>query len=177
MKYLLFALAVTIVYGQDSITTRDVLSIEKIVGLQFNEAKRESLLNDARDQLNAYISLRSIPLPNSIVPSIQFNPIPMGTTFAKGKSRVIPAGVMLRPMPSTLDSLAFFSVGELGHLIQTRKVTSEQLTRMYLARIKKYGPMLECIVTVTESLAISQARRADSEIASGISLSITMRQS
>jgi Asp-tRNA(Asn)/Glu-tRNA(Gln) amidotransferase A subunit family amidase len=167
MKYILFVLLVSFSHGQDSITTRDVLSFEKIIGLQFNEAERESLLHDAQDQLDAYTLLRSIPLPNNIVPSIQFNPIPMGMAFPKGKSKFVPAGVTPRPMPSLIDSLAFFSVGELGQLITSRKVTSEQLTRMYLERIKKYGPLLECIITVTESLAIAQARQADKEIASG----------
>lgn len=167
MRIFLLILLISFAHSQDSITTRDVLSFEKIIGLQFNEAKRESLLNDAQDQLEAYTTLRSIPLPNHVVPSIQFNPIPIGMTFGKGKSTFVPSGVSFRPIPSSMESLAFFSVGELGHFIKSRKVTSVQLTRMYLERIRKYGPMLECIITVTESLAIAQAQQADREIAAG----------
>jgi Asp-tRNA(Asn)/Glu-tRNA(Gln) amidotransferase A subunit family amidase len=38
---------------------------------------------------------------------------------------------------------------------------------MYLGRLKKYGPKLECVITLTEDLALEQARRADAEIAAG----------
>ncbi|MGH7457039.1 MAG: amidase, partial [bacterium] len=58
-------------------------------------------------------------------------------------------------------------VGDLAELIRTRRVTSTQLTQMYLDRLKKYGPKLECVVTLTEERALEQARRADEEIAAG----------
>jgi Asp-tRNA(Asn)/Glu-tRNA(Gln) amidotransferase A subunit family amidase len=69
--------------------------------------------------------------------------------------------------PANLDALAFASVGELAELIRTRKITSTQLTKMYLERLKKYGPKLECVVSLTEELALKQAQRADQEIAAG----------
>jgi Asp-tRNA(Asn)/Glu-tRNA(Gln) amidotransferase A subunit family amidase len=68
-------------------------------------------------------------------------------------------------LPANLDDLAFYSVGELGALIKSRQISSERLTRFYLERLKKYGPKLECVVTLTEDLALQQARRADAEIA------------
>jgi Asp-tRNA(Asn)/Glu-tRNA(Gln) amidotransferase A subunit family amidase len=70
-------------------------------------------------------------------------------------------------VPSRIEDLAFFSVGQLAELIKARKVTSAQLTTMYLNRLKKYGPKLECVITLTESLAVRQARMADKEIAAG----------
>jgi Asp-tRNA(Asn)/Glu-tRNA(Gln) amidotransferase A subunit family amidase len=38
---------------------------------------------------------------------------------------------------------------------------------MYLARLKKYDPKLHCVVTLTEEIALRQARQADEEIAAG----------
>jgi Asp-tRNA(Asn)/Glu-tRNA(Gln) amidotransferase A subunit family amidase len=70
-------------------------------------------------------------------------------------------------LPADADDLAFYSVGELAALIKTRQITSERLTRFCLERLKKYGPTLECVVTLTEDLALQQARRADAEIAAG----------
>ena len=79
------------------------------------------------------------------------------------KFRMSPPGRV--KLPANLDDLAFYSVGELSELIKTRKITSEKLTRFYLERLKKYGPKLECVVTLTEELALRQAKRADAEIA------------
>ena len=70
-------------------------------------------------------------------------------------------------VPKNFEDLAFYPVTALAQLIRSRKITSTQLTTMYLARLKKCGPMLECVVTLTEELAMAQARRADEEIAAG----------
>ena len=59
------------------------------------------------------------------------------------------------------------TVGELAYLIRTQHVTSEELTLMYLDRLKRYGPELECVISLTKELALKQARRADKEIGSG----------
>ena len=153
--------------AQDSITTRDILSAEKIIGLHFNEAKRESLLGDVQSQLKSFQNLRAVPLPNNVLPSLLFNPIPFGMTFEKKKNVFSPEGMKNVKLPTNLVELAFYSVGELSSLLRTRKITSEQLTTMYIDRIKKYGPALQCVITLTESLAIAQARAADKEIAAG----------
>src|SRR5207247_579723 len=70
-------------------------------------------------------------------------------------------------LPANFDDLAFYSVGELGALIKSRQISSEKLTRFFLERLRKYGPKLECVVTLTEDLALQQASRADAEIAAG----------
>ena len=66
-----------------------------------------------------------------------------------------------------LEDIAFAPVTKLASLVRARKVTSTELTRMYLVRLKKYGPRLECVITLTEDLALAQAKRADEEIAAG----------
>ena len=69
--------------------------------------------------------------------------------------------------PANIEDLAFAPVTTLAPLLRAGKVTSTELTQMYLARLKKYGPRLHCVITLTEELALAQAKRADAEIAAG----------
>jgi Asp-tRNA(Asn)/Glu-tRNA(Gln) amidotransferase A subunit family amidase len=149
------------------ITSDVVANAEKLIGLNFTEAKRDSMLDDLFDQLRNYEKIRTVSLLNSVPPAVLFNPIPVGFEFEKVKR----AFKMSRPgkvvLPRNREDLAFYSIGQLAELIRARKLTSEQLTRMYLERLKKYGPKLHCIITLTEDLALQQAKRADAEIAQG----------
>lgn len=148
-------------------TKDDIAAAEKIIGLTFDDAKRDSMWDDLHDQLANYESLRTVALANSVLPSIQFHPFPDGWTPPSGKSQFRMTELQSVPMPENIDALAFYSVKELAWLIKHRKVTSVQLTEMYLNRLKKYGPRLECVITLTEQRALERARRADEEIAKG----------
>ncbi|MHB8336056.1 MAG: amidase, partial [Ignavibacteriaceae bacterium] len=70
-------------------------------------------------------------------------------------------------MPKDINDLAYYSVGELGYLLKTRKISSVQLTKFFIDRLKKYGPGLHCVITFTDDLAMKQAKKADEEIAAG----------
>src|SRR5262249_52018351 len=69
--------------------------------------------------------------------------------------------------PATDEDLAFLPVARLAALIRTRQVTSQELTKLYLSRLRQYDPVLRCVVTYTSDLALKQAERADHEIAAG----------
>ncbi len=71
------------------------------------------------------------------------------------------------PKYSSLEEVAFFTATQLAELVRTRQVSSVDLTRMYLGRLKRYGPKLLCVVTLTEELALKQAAEADREIKAG----------
>ena len=63
-------------------------------------------------------------------------------------------------------------VHELGiqqahELLLSRKISSEELTGAYLARIQKLDPQVKSYVTVSEKLALSQARNADEQLKTG----------
>src|SRR5208282_1220947 len=55
----------------------------------------------------------------------------------------------------------------LSRWIETRRLTSERLTNIYLTRLEKYNPELRCVITLTRDLALQQAKQADQEIAAG----------
>lgn len=157
--------------GQDpepaSIAREHARGAEWIIGLELTEAERDSLLESLDEHLGSYRSLRGVSVSNAVPPAILFNPLPVDFKLEQERKSPKWTPVKARPVPKNLEDLAFVSVRELGELIRGRKVTSEQLTRMYLGRLKKYGPKLECVVTLTEELALEQAKRADREIAAG----------
>ena len=165
---LFFILGAFVEERVSSSVTRDaVASAEKLFGLNFTDVKRDSMLDGLKDQLASYQNIRKVELANSIPPAMTFNPIPLGMKFesVRKKFAASPAGNVT--VPANFEDLAFYSVGQLAELIRTRKVTSVQLTTMYLNRLKKYSPKLLCVITLTEDLAMKQAKQADAEIAAG----------
>lgn len=148
--------------------TREIVSAaEKIIGLEFTEAKNDSMLENLEKQLMSYESLRRISLPNEIPPALIFNPIPVDFHPEKQKKRFRPGKLGKVEMPNDERELAFLTVAKLARLIKSKKISSTALTKLYLDRLKKYGDKLECVVTLTESLALEQSRRADREISLG----------
>ncbi|HEY2015541.1 MAG TPA: amidase, partial [Bryobacteraceae bacterium] len=88
---------------------------------------------------------------------------------AKGPARFEPTFGQVKngKAPQNLEDLAFWPVSELAPLVRSRAVSSTDLTRMYLARMKKYSPKLLCLVTLTEQPALEKAAAADAEIKAG----------
>ncbi len=152
---------------QPTLTKHTVAEAESLIGLHFNDAKRDSMLSDLSDNFKDYEAIRAVNIPNNIPPAILFNPIPVGMKFETKKIPFTMSYVGRVSAPTNLEELAFSAVGQLASLIKSRKITSTQLTKMHLERLKKHGPTLECVITLTESLALAQAKRADEEIAAG----------
>ncbi|KAJ4818822.1 Glutamyl-tRNA(Gln) amidotransferase subunit A [Rhynchospora pubera] len=69
--------------------------------------------------------------------------------------------------PSNEEDIAFMTITELGELIKTKQITSRELTDIILKRLKRYNPVLEAVVTLTEELAYQQAKKADDLLAEG----------
>lgn len=170
-KLAVFLLAFFVISGRatdTNITADTLLEAQKINGLTFTESEREMMMDSLKSRVSDYSANRRFDIPDGTFPAILFNPIPSGFRFPTEKrpARFSPPPKSIKRL-SNLEDVAFWSIGELGALIKTRQVTSEELTKMYLARLKKYGPKLECVVTLTEDLALEQARRTDREIAAG----------
>jgi Asp-tRNA(Asn)/Glu-tRNA(Gln) amidotransferase A subunit family amidase len=153
--------------SKPKVAARDIAAAERIIGLEFTDAERDSMLGDLVENLESYIALRGIRLENAVAPSIAFDPLPAGFTLPTGRSRFTPSPARRLDRPRDLEDLAFLPVRDLAELVRTRKVTSTELTKMYLDRLKRFGPKLECVVTLTEARALEAARRADEEIARG----------
>jgi len=152
---------------EGEISSRIVSEASEVIGLEFTRPEIDSMRGDLNDLLQNYENLRGIDLPNSVSPSFSFSAILPGMNFEEKESSLSykkPVGVT---RPQNLEDVAFWSVTRLAELIRTRQVSSVELTEMYLSRLKKHGPTLQCVITLTEDLAMEQARKADAEIRSG----------
>ena len=167
MKNILWLITVLLV-GCDTkdISKRDVASAEKLAGLTLSVSERDSLLSTVNQRVEQYRSLREVALPNHTPFPLLYDPLPAGMNPPRGRDQFKFNDVKVF-LPENLEACAFMTVPELAHLIRTRQVTSEALTRMYIDRLKRYQDQLQCVVTITEELAIQQARKADMEIARG----------
>lgn len=145
----------------------DIAAMERLLGLAFDDEERAQALPGILQNRGSYEALRQLDLPNSVAPVLDFDPVPAGMTFEREQRpiRFADPGDVRRPDSDA--ELAFLSVSELSALLRAKRVTSVELTRLYLGRLKEYGPDLECVITLTEDLALEQARRADEEIAAG----------
>jgi hypothetical protein len=154
-------------FNRKRITTQDIAAVEKVIGLEFTSKERKMMQNGARRNRSRYEGLRKVPVQNSVPPALLFNPVIPGMNIEKDRKPLRISKTSGIQVPSNFEDLAFYPVTELAQLIKSRKITSTQLTQLYLERLKKYGPSLECVITLTEELALAQAERADKEIASG----------
>ncbi len=150
------------------ITVQTIADAEQIADVSFDPAEREMILQSLKGQEAQIEALHKIPLDNSIPPAVVFMPVLPNRTVPIGPRR---APVIVRgatpSVSSDINELAFLPVTELSELVRTRKVTATQLTDMYLTRLKKYDPVLKCVITLTEDRARKQAAAADAEIARG----------
>ena len=154
--------------SNDRKVTKEMLAeAERFIGLEFTDEERELMINGLNSQLKKYEQIREVSLDNSVAPAIQFNPIGSGVRFETKQKTIKKSKSRIKKLTSSLEDVAFWTITDLAGLIKSRKVSSVELTKMYLERLKKYDEKLKCVISLTEELAFEQARRADKEIAAG----------
>lgn len=139
-----------------------------IAGITLSAAQKTMMLDGVRDQRAGLQAVRDMHLPNSVAPAMVFNPLPSGfklPVVVPSKPRSVTASVT--GLVGNEDKLAFATVRQLAELLRTRKVTSVELTKMYLARSKRFDPQLHMVITSLDERALAQATTADREIAAG----------
>ncbi len=147
--------------------TQDMLhSAEQLLGIDLTDEQETMALSGVNRNLTNYETLRKIDVPLDTEPATAFHPAPPGKKFNTTRTRRTMSKVDL-PKFSSIDELAFSPVTQLAELVRTKQVSPVALTKMYLERLKKYGPKLLCVVTLTEELALKQAEDADREIKRG----------
>ncbi|WKZ59681.1 MAG: amidase [Cyclobacteriaceae bacterium] len=148
-------------------TQHPTQEIEPFYDLNFTTAERDSLLQGLRDYQRSIEAIHRYQLENSVPMSLWFDPVPTGfkkETIQKPIDWGLPKEVKV---PENLEELAFYPVHKLAVLLKSKKITSTQLTKIYLNRLKKFSDTLQCTVLLLEERALAQARKADEEIAKG----------
>lgn len=153
---------------ENRIADRTIDMGSRFLGLTFTAEEKELMREGLENQITQIENLHALPLSNSVPPALWFRPQPEGfqlrhtePLFAWSRPKVV-------RVPENREELAFYTVAELSELVRTRKVSSQELTRLYLDRLKRYANTLHCLVTLTEERAMVMAKRADDELSRGL---------
>ena len=157
------------------ITERTLAEAEKLFGVRFSEAERRQMLGgtDEADrgyfeqQVETLTQRREQAISNSVQPATTFNPRLPGVRYDDQENALILHPEELPGMPGDAERIAFAPVKHQAHWMASGEISSGELTEIYLERIERFGPVLECFVTVTAELAREQAEQADRERANG----------
>ena len=161
--------------GWPAITPEMIDAAAVIAAIKLTDEQKQMMLDGLVDHRNSALRVRTLHLANGVAPTSVFNPLPAGTL---APSPAAPLPVRLDPASNTSalsssvlmsqeETVAFATMRELGEALRLRKLTSMALTKMYLARLKRYDPALYFVITLTEERALAQAAQADREIADG----------
>ena len=151
------------------ITPEMIDVVAKMTGITITDEQKKMMLAGLKSQYEAVVAVRDMKLPNAVAPSFHFDPVPGGMVLdtVKKPMKISAAPKVSYDASAGAESLAFLTVRELAELVKTRKVSSVELTKMYLGRLRKYDPTLHFVITYTEERAMKQAAAADAEIAAG----------
>lgn len=162
---LIFFVAVKAQTKQDTIKL--LRSTAMLFDLEYADSEADSMIGNMRNYNQLYKGLHKTLPTNDIPYPFAFSPIPFGDEIKRTAQRVelsIRYGVQI---PKNKPDLAFYSIPELAGLIKEKKITSLELTKFFIERLKKWGDTLQCVITLTEDTAIAQAMRADAEMKAG----------
>ena len=144
---------------------------EKLAQVKMTDAERSMAAGSWRRSMAAMLERRTGPrkvaLDAGLSPATRWNPVLPGQTAGPASDRFIRTANDPGSLPASDDEIAFSPVTQLSRWIESRKLSSDRLTRIYLERLKRYDPKLRCVITLTTDLALAQAKQADAEIAAG----------
>jgi len=143
---------------------------EKLVQFEMSAAERQQA-GDWRSAMAPLYERRVGPRKffpaASVSPATCWNPELPNLPAGPEHDRFVRTSAEPGPLPAKDDDIAFATVSQLSHWIESRQLASERLTNIYLARLEHFDPKLRCVITLTRDLALAQAQQADREIAAG----------
>ncbi|OIR04981.1 glutamyl-tRNA(Gln) amidotransferase subunit A [mine drainage metagenome] len=154
-------------FAQDTISKTDLISASKLFDLSFTQKEIDTMYDAVKDNTENYKLMHKLSLNNNVPLSLWQNPVLPGMKFPEKQEPVnwnIPNNISL---PKDKNELAYYSVLQLASLIKNKKISSVELTRFFIDRLKKYGDTLQCVISLTEDIAMQQAKQVDEEIARG----------
>jgi Asp-tRNA(Asn)/Glu-tRNA(Gln) amidotransferase A subunit family amidase len=136
--------------------------------LHFTPAEADSMTEGIREYREVYSKMHQSPIPNHLPYPFAYQPAPAGFSIHTKQQKInwnLPANL---PLPANRADLAFYSIPQLASLLKNKKITSLELTKFFLDRLKKWDDTLHCVISLTEDIALQQAKKADEELRKGI---------
>lgn len=144
---------------------------EKLVQVHLTPAERAQAASNWSKSMAPLYELRNGPrkvvLEPTLAPASRWDPALPGVKAGPARDRFVRSKGAAGALPTKDEDIAFAPVTALSRWIESRALTSERLTNIYLERLRRFDPQLQCVITLTPELALTQARRADAEIAAG----------
>src|SRR5947207_6955768 len=153
------------------VTPATFAEAEKLMQVTMTPAERQQAADSWRTSLAQYFERRTGPrrvaLTDTDAPATLWNPMLPGIAVSPSRNQFIRSKSDQAPLPSNDDAIAFAPVTQLSRWIETRKLTSERLTNIYLGRIERLDPKIRSIITLTKDYALTRAKEADAELSAG----------
>jgi Asp-tRNA(Asn)/Glu-tRNA(Gln) amidotransferase A subunit family amidase len=153
------------------VTTATFSEAEKLAQVKMTDAERQMAASSWRTSMAPLLERRTGPrrvaLEPTLAPATRWNPDIGGQPTGPTRDRFVRSRSAAAPLPTNDEDIAFAPVTQLSRWIETRKLSSQRLTQIYLDRLARFNPKLRCVITLTRDAALAQAAQADTEIAAG----------
>lgn len=157
------------------LTVESIAAAEWVSGVRLQDSQREALLRNVGRLQQQLEELRRFPLDPDAAPALQFVPNIDGTpplispVLTKGSDQALASATVVSPdsLPTSEIDIAYASLSTLAAMLRQREISSLQLTELFLERLERLGPQLNCVVHLTADLARQQAKQADRDFAAG----------
>src|SRR5215472_15448581 len=153
------------------VTTTTFAEAEKLVQFPLTDSERAMAASSWQKTLASVYERRTGPrrlaLENTVAPAARWNPMLPGIKSTAQQDRFIRSQTVSAALPKNDEDIAFAPVTQLSRWIESKQLSSERLTNIYLERLERFNPKLRCAITITRDLALKQAKQADTEIAQG----------
>jgi len=153
------------------VSTTTFAEAEKLTQFEMTPGERSVAAESWRKTMASLYERRTGPrklaLEAAVAPASRWDPVLPGKKSGPERERFVRSKADPGPVPDHDEDIAFAPVTQLSRWIESRKLTSEHLTNIYLNRLEQFDPKLRCVITLTRDLALRQAKQADVEIAAG----------
>lgn len=163
---LIFVLAISNTSAQDTLSKKDIPAAARLFDLKYTDKEIDTMYDGIKENYLLFRAMHQQKLNNDAQMSMVQNPVLPGMVFPEKQEKIKWKSAKTL-MPADKNDLAYYSIQELASLIKSKKISSVELTKFFIERIRKYGDSLECVISLTEDIAMQQATQADAEIAAG----------
>ena len=159
MKYIFFLSFLLSIkcFSQDTLAVSDLKNSAKLLDVNFTDKEIEMMYPDIKDNLAEYKKMHLLKLDNSVGMSMIQMLSPLPSTAQKEITWTYNKTIK---SPNNINDLAFYNINQLGSLLRNKSITSTELTKFFIQRLKKFGDTLHCVVSLTEDIAMQQAKQA-----------------